>query len=215
MSAGISSPTSNTAAIQVGGVDVVQLDSTGITSGIATAVAAYFNPINNTGAVSDLVILPGQTAFTDFVNATLMPLNIACGDGQIYELNLVGTYTPAAYSFVPLLLINNVTLAGNFNVWWKYTYATANTNGGANSVNASTGFYISQHGPVDVANLTITTSTANKTLSGITTGYTTTYQRMSSTTIQQSLDTTTAWNSFGTISMPQPWTGRATLRRTA
>lgn len=46
----------------------------------------YLKPIDNTGAVSDLSLGVGQTAYVVFGPATSIPLHIACGDNQIYEI---------------------------------------------------------------------------------------------------------------------------------
>ncbi|ADG20405.1 Carbohydrate-binding family V/XII [Paraburkholderia atlantica] len=175
------------------------------------------NPLNNTGASSDIVLAIGQAAYIDISAATAVPLHIGCGDNQSYEIEMqlsgntgaqLGTY----------LLPNNTSYTNYFV--WEQLYNTSNTPL-ANS-NYSSGFGI---GGADIRYRKVFLST--KTISKTATSHGASYISASlgtSSDVMASFwqaqpstntvgDTTTPWTSLGTVTFPVAATGRILIRR--
>ena len=179
-----------------------------------TKPAAYLDTIDNTGATSDLVLGIGQSAKSSFTAATSMPLHIACGDGQIYELKIVGSYTLAAASTPSYLQPNNaVPATNNFGV--RQLWATSTTTGGA-GVGAADGGFRLEGGGASILESTATlfTSTANKKAIVHTGNSTSTVSYFFSIAVEW-VDTTTVWSSLGTVIVPNAETCVITVTRIA
>lgn len=205
-------------AIQVNGLDAVPFNASGLTSGpsIAAAVAAYFQPINNTGTASDLTLGVLQTAYVTASAATSIPLHIACGDGQIYEMSINGNYTTAASASDPILQANNTAPANNnFNI--RGFNVTGTVFSSVNGNYATNGFDLSFSGSSIVGGkYEISTSTKNKSVNVINAGGgNSTNSFINSNGLHFWIDTTTLYLSLGTIILPNAWTGTITVRRVA
>lgn len=173
-------------------------------------------------AAADKVLGIGDIATVKFTNATSIPLHIACGDGQIYEL--ISTYNPAVQSnSVSLLLPNNVAKTNCFadqgnlslgsstpsNVSCNLLYYDAFPLGGA-------GFYF---------NKTIASNLiGNKSVFAlsfeywINSPYIISEQNCTnwvSAANSTSPDTTTVWFSLGTIILPSAASGSIIIKRYA
>ncbi|CAN0621029.1 protein of unknown function [Burkholderia multivorans] len=180
-------------------------------------LAAFHAPVNNTATSSDLALLPGQSAYIDFAGAMSVPLHIATGDNQLYEIEaqLLGNTGAAANT---LLLPNNASYTNSF-------VGICNTNGVGNSYSGYAayinGFLLAYLQDARHVSVRVSTKTASKNLTGIATGYsgsTGAYQSMLTSTWMATAyasDTTTVWTSLGTISFPVAATGRITVRRIA
>ena len=163
---------------------------------------------------NDRVLDVGQFTKDSFTSATSMPLHIACGDGQIYEMEIVGTYTPAAGSTASYLEPNNTTYASAFSHFYtlfNYSATTVTPGGVAESFfSLDTALGTS----IQSGSCVIFTSTANKKGYGFSKGETTTIEGASQFTVRWN-DTTTVWSSLGTVIMPNAWTGQIVVRRIA
>ena len=175
----------------------------------------YLKPINNTNSTTDLSLGVGQSAYLTFTSAISMPLHIACGDGQIYEIEMAGSYTlPASAAAKSILQPNNTTPATNsFSI--RELYQTGSTANGTSGAVTDGGFRLEAYGTsVLEGSYKFFTSTANKKAlvrgasSTATTGY------FLDGAIEW-LDTTTVWSSLGTVIMPNAWTGTVVVRRIA
>jgi hypothetical protein len=188
-----------------------------VLTAIQSMIGAFPAAINNTGAASDIALSVGQSAYVDFSAATSVPLHIACGDKQSYEMEMrcVGnTGSTSGTTLNP----NNTTHT-NFFVWGQvYNLSTApEANGGFLN-----GFTIAGS-DIRYRKLFISTTTISKTV--ISTGYSylSSSQGPAADTIGSSWqasansntisDTTTAWTSLGTIAFPVAATGRLVIRR--
>jgi len=165
--------------------------------------------------VNDRVLGVGQHTSDSFTAQTSMPLHIACGDGQEYEIDMVGTYTPTALITGSLLVPNNVTPSTNsFNLRGVSVSGTTVASVNALSVNYG-GFNIELSGnSVYSALIKAYTNTLYKhcfTKSGNSTSTTSGFIDLE---IEWN-DTTTVWSSLGTITMPNAWTGQIVCRRVA
>jgi hypothetical protein len=176
--------------------------------------ANYFTPLVWTSG-ADLSLGIGQSAKITASAATSIPLHIACGDGQIYEIDAVGTYTLVADISVSILQPNNTTPTTNSFI----VRQSSAINSGAGSYNAGGvadgGFRLAAVGAsIEVCKATFFTSTLNKksilnsgnssSVNGCKSGISGTWQ-----------DTTTVWSSLGTVILPNAWTGTITVRRVA
>lgn len=170
------------------------------------------NPVPWNGS-TDRVLQVGQWAQITAAAATSIPLHIACGDGQVYELTMNGTFTPAAAGASTLLLINNATLAGNFNRS-RTRVVGASTLDGLNSSAADTGFLLSID-PPDILKATIWTTTIKKGMIVDSYGRDTTNTVYSWHALIYAADTTTPYSSLGTVILPNAWTGQIVARRVA
>jgi len=207
MSIGINSTTGN-GAITVDGVTSLTFNSTGITSGFAP----YFLPVLWNGS-TDRVLGAGQHTSDSFTSATSMPLNIACGDGQVYELTMNGTFIPAAVGANTLLLINNATMSGNFD--YCYHQVTGASTVGAGNTTSATGFMIAPGCSPYFAKATVFTTTNVKSFLAESRGQETTNGAHQFRVMMDAPDTTTVWSSLGTITIPNAWTGTITVKRIA
>jgi len=180
---------------------------------LSLAVGSYFTPVAWDG-VNDRVLGVGQITQDSFTSATSMPLHIACGDGQIYEIDLNGTFTPTALGAVSFLYLNNGTVSGTFRRYYQRTYG-ASTSSTANDSSAATGFQICYGSSVYNANFRVSTSTLTKSFYGFSKGENTTGGIISQLSDIEWLDTTTPYSSLGTITMPNAWTGQVVVKRIA
>ncbi len=174
----------------------------------------YLTPINNTNSTTDLSLGVGQSAYLTFTSATSMPLYIACGDGQIYEISMAGTYTAAAGAGDTILQPNNaVPTTNSFTGRGLYVSNTAVTPyNGAINLN---GFDLSAGGAsILEGKFTLFTSTRNKKII-VDSASTTSAASLKTNWAVEWNDTTTPYSSIGTIIMPNAWTGTITIRRIA
>jgi len=182
---------------------------------INAALASYNTPVAWNGS-TDRVLGVGQITQDSFTSATSMPLHIACGDGQIYEIEIVGSYTPAAATGNPILKPNNSTPVTN-SFTTQYGVQTQTTIIGNFSVaGADNGFLLSAgQASLLSAQATIFTSTATKCTSTHFSSYNTVPNYASGWMDSTWNDTTTVWSSLGTILMAPAWTGQIVVRRVA
>lgn len=175
-------------------------------------ISDYFTPLVWTSG-ADLSLGIGQSAKITVTNATSIPLHIACGDGQIYEMHLDGTYTSATAAADSILEPNNVAHATSFTI---YELVGANsTAGAAVAPNVDSGFRLDNNGAsIESAVCTLFTSTLRKK---VFTRSSNTSSTVAGNNIIHSRwqDTTTVWSSLGTITMPNAWTGEIIARRVA
>jgi len=167
-----------------------------------------FTPINNTGAVADIILLPGQSCFVDATAANSIPLHVACGDNQLFEVFMVNKSRVAAGAGF-YLFPNNINYGNVFTLREVYaagTSAVASATGNAPAyvgINGGQLFFGRGH---------ISTATAGK--------YWQVSSQESSATVLfagtmniEWQDVTTPWTSLGTFSIAVPWTGRITVKR--
>ena len=176
-------------------------------------VGTYFDPVTWNGS-TDRVLGVGQITQDSFTSATSMPLHIACGDGQIYEIEMVGTSTPAASGADTLLLINNASMSGNFGFFYHQVYGASTITGG-NTTSAATGFIIAPGCSPYYAKATVFTTTNLKSFLAESRGTETTNGLRQWRVMMDAPDTTTVWSSLGTIAQPNAWTGQVVCRRIA
>ena len=150
----------------------------------------------------DLTLGINQSAKITASAATSIPLHIACGDGQIYEMEIVGSYTPVAGATDSYLQPNNAVPATNaFIIRGSYIIGTTQTIYDAAN-NASGGFDLCAGGcSILESKSTIFTSTANKKAI-ITSGSSSNTAGLYSNWVVEWQDTTTVWSSLGTVIMP-------------
>ena len=180
--------------------------------------AAIANMINNTGASSDITLQVGQVAYIDVAAATTVPLHIATGDNQQYEISFAFTgvnYSPSGGS---LLLPNNASITNMFEEQVIQSFgATAQGTSAYNN-----GFMLSNGQTRNVV-ARVYTSTACKTVIsyGTTLAQGMIYSNqicsvwLSTASSLLTQDTTTLWASLGTLTFSIAVTGRITIRRTA
>ena len=155
----------------------------------------------------------GQHTSDSFTAQTSMPLHIACGDGQIYEIEIVGSYTAAATGTDSVLQPNNaVPTTNSFTV--EASFAATST---ASAYNTTTtgGFFLGNGGgSLSMAKVTLFTGPSRKASVSTYKVVTTVATYAGVTTVDWN-DTTTPYTSVGTITMPNAWTGTITVRRVA
>jgi hypothetical protein len=176
----------------------------------------YFTPLVwSSGA--DLSLGIGQSATASFTSATSMPLHIACGDGQIYEVEIAGTFTPVASGANPYLQPNNTAPSTNSFARGNITAisSTASLLGGGNPTAADGGFLFGTGSSVFNATIKVFTSTASKNAIALSLNQNTTDVLRTFYVASKWNDTTTIWSSLGTIIMPNAWTGTITVKRIA
>lgn len=172
----------------------------------------YFDPLVWVSG-DDLVLEVGQSAKITASAATSIPLHIACGDGQIYEIDISGTFTPAAAGAHTLLLFNNSTSGTNFT---RLHVTDVGVTVSGNSLNvADTGFLLAFGSSILHSKSTLFVSTTYKCVETISRSRDTTNGNRISTIGNESQDTTTVWSSLGTITLPNAWTGVINVRRVA
>jgi len=165
--------------------------------------------------VNDRVLGVGQITQDSFTSATSIPLHIACGDGQVYEIELNGTYTPSANAAVTLLQPNNaVPTTNSFNLYQVYGFNSTSVNSGYFAAFAEGGFRLSVSGGLFSGTAKVFTSTAAKSVIAHSAGATST-NNYNSEIREYWNDTTTVWSSLGTITTPNAWTGTVVVRRIA
>jgi len=177
------------------------------------ALQAYNTPkVWVSGA--DLVLGIGQSAKITATAATSIPLHVACGDGQIYEMEMNGLFSPAAAGSIAILQPNNtVPAVTNFTVrglsisgitptYYNNAYADAGFRlesiGGSVYTMTGTFFVLTQYGRAIIT-------------SGGETSAVSSFQSIDSEWGNGSV----AWSSFGTIILPNAWTGVFNVRRVA
>lgn len=174
--------------------------------------------VNNTGASSDVSLAVGQLSYVDVSAATSVPLKIATGDNQEYEISVLaagGTGVTANLTLSP----NNTTYTNFFRTdGWI-------TSGGASSYIAAfyNNFIIGYNVDAKRALARVSTKLTSKSVIFESVGYTgaTSYWAKGATTWQATAsntaaaDSTTAWTSLGTITFPVAATGRIYIRRLA
>jgi len=183
---------------------------------MCTAIISEQNSPVAWDGTNDRVLDVGQFTKDSFTSATSMPLHIACGDGQVYEIEIVGSYTPAAATGNPILKPNNSTpVTNSFTI--QYGVQTQATIVGNFSVaGADNGFLLSAgQASLLSAQATIFTSTATKRSSTHSSSYNTVPNYVSGWMDSTWNDTTTVWSSLGTIIMAPAWTGQIVCRRVA
>jgi len=181
---------------------------------MCTAIVSEQNSPVAWDGTNDRILDVGQFTSDSFTSATSMPLHIACGDGQIYEIEMVGTFTPAAAGANTLLLINNATMSGNFGEFYHQVYGASTITGG-NTTAAATGFVIAPACSPFYAKATVFTTTNLKSFLAESRGQETTNGARQWRVMMDAPDTTTLYSSLGTITTPNAWTGTITVRRVA
>ena len=183
---------------------------------MCTAIISEQNSPVAWDGTNDRVLDVGQFTKDSFTSATSMPLNIACGDGQIYEMDIVGSYTAVASASTNCILQpNNAVPATNLFTYREDFGVHLTPTSDAVSSFASGGFYLNGSGSsILEAFAKIYTSTQNKKSIAIG-GATSTTASYVGTIATEWQDTTTVWSSLGTIIMPNAWTGQVVCRRVA
>jgi hypothetical protein len=158
----------------------------------------------------------GQSSKSSFTAATSMPLHIACGDGQIYEIEIAGTYTPAAPATHSILQPNNaVPTTNSFALLANYG-SSAPVNGVVYGGTLADGGFTLEVSSSSILFSTskIFTSTLNKKC------LTQARSQANAATFIAQLgstwnDTSTVWSSIGTLIFPNAWTGVVIATRIA
>lgn len=189
---------------------------------VRLALLGAHGMVNLAGLSSDVTLKIGQTGFIDFTAATSVPLHIATGDNQLYELTIMAAGNTGSNGATAGLMLNpNNTTYTNF-----FTTNTTNNANGAQGL----GFYylsafmLSIYDPRSVKS-TISTKTASKwVMSSATCLYSATSQLqqenlngtwMAAASSYSTGDTTTLWTSLGTLVFQTAATGRAIIKRLA
>jgi len=179
---------------------------------LSLAVGSYFTPVAWDG-VNDRVLGVGQITQDSFTSATSMPLHIACGDGQAYEIDMAGNFTPAAGAGINCTLNpNNTTYASAFTT--GFIYATLGSAPASVISTTSAMVLDGSNGSVYSLLATVFTSTATKQASIRSRSAITGSNYILDTETHWD-DTTTVWSSLGTIIMPNAWTGSVVVKRIA
>ena len=180
---------------------------------MCTAIISEQNSPVAWDGTNDRVLDVGQFTSDSFTSATSMPLHIACGDGQVYEINLAGNFTAAAAAGINCTLNpNNTTYASAFTTGFIYaTLGSAPT-----SVISTTSAVVldASNGSVYSLLATVFTSTATKQASIRSRSAITGSDYIMDTETHWD-DTTTVWASLGTVIQPIAWTGTIVVRRVA
>ena len=180
---------------------------------MCTAIISEQNTPIAWDGTNDRVLDVGQFTQDSFTSATSMPLHIACGDGQVYEIELNGNYTvTTAASSGSYLQSNNTAPATNsFDYTQIYaanavataSYGTAALGGFAFTNALSSAFS---------AEIKVFTSTNKKRTLSHSTSQITGTQYAGILDVSHS-DITTVWSSLGTVIQPIAWTGQIVCRR--
>jgi len=183
------------------------------TSANLPITAAYYSPVLWNGS-TDRVLGAGQITQDSFTSATSMPLNIVCGDGQVYEIDMVGSYTAAAAGTDPVLQPNNAVPTTNIFTG-RGLYVTNTTVTGLNGALNVNGFDLcAGSASILVGKFTLFTSTLNKKIIVDSASNTSTDSYKTNWAIEWN-DTTTPYTSIGTVIMPIAWTGQIVVKRIA
>jgi len=178
---------------------------------MCTAIISEQNSPVAWDGTNDRVLDVGQFTKDSFTSATSMPLHIACGDGQIYEIDMAGNFTPAAAAGISCSLNpNNTTYASAFTT--GFMYAQIGSVPASATGTSSTMYLDNSNGSVYSLLATVFTSTATKHSSVRSRSATSGANYIMDTETHWD-DTTTVWSSLGTITMPNAWTGQVQVRR--
>lgn len=171
-------------------------------------VSALTTAVNNTGAGADVTLGVGQAAYIDVSGATTVPLHVATGDNQLFDIRMTlqgGGNTASAVTFNP----NNTTYAAAFG---HQGYSSSST-GATTTVNGSgESNFVIFTGDVNYCFVTASTKTIAKIISMDCYGDDSNLQDKLNAGAQWS-NTTTAWTSLGTLNFPLGVTGRIWIRR--
>jgi len=182
---------------------------------MCTAIISEQNTPVAWDGTNDRVLDVGQFTQDSFTSATSMPLHIACGDGQIYEMEIVGSYTAVAAAASSYLQPNNAVPATNLFIYREDFGVHLTPTSDAASGFASGGLYLNgSYSSILEAFAKIYTSTQNKKSIAIG-GASTNTASYVGTIVTEWQDTTTVWSSLGTVIMPNAWTGQIVCRRVA
>lgn len=175
----------------------------------AGGLNALYTPINNTGASSDLTLSVGQIAYVDYTAATTIPMHIACGNNQLYEV-IFENVIPGTTSGYVQFQMNNTTYTGVWSITGLNAPGSGTASGYATTNNAPT--ITGDGGIMQATSLVNTTTTNKRVLSRSHSIYngTTYYTDFNSSVCT---DTTTPWTSLGTIVYTAVHTGRIWIRR--
>jgi len=203
-------PNGTTATTQANGDSSTKLAN----DAFVQAALTYYNTAVVWDGVNDRVLGIGQHTSDSFTAATSMPLHIACGDGQEYEIEIVGSYTAAATGTDSLLQPNNaVPTTNSFTV--EASFAATSTESAYNTTTTSGGFFLGNGGgSLSMAKVTLFTGPSRKASISTYKVVTTVAIYAGVTTVDWN-DTTTPYTSVGTIIMPNAWTGQIVCRRVA
>lgn len=169
--------------------------------------SAIASLINNSAAISDLSLLVGQSAYLDFSGVTSLPLHIATGDNQLYEM-IVSTTNESTYSGAVALQPNNTTYASAIT---NQIISAQGTSVAAAATTQST-FTISSANGMEMSRHLINTSTNKKRILTNDISESATLYYTGQVGSRWS-DTTTVWASLGTLTFSVAMTGRVLIRR--
>jgi len=182
---------------------------------MCTAIISEQNTPIAWDGTNDRVLDVGQFTKDSFTSATSIPLRIACGDGQEYEIEIAGRYTPAAASSLSILQPNNTGPATNSFDLNTIQSIGVTVSGTDASAAGTGGFRLEAVGASIIScKATVFTSTLNKKIIAISASSTSTSRAVITITSVWN-DTTTVWSSLGTVIQPIAWTGQIVCRRIA
>jgi len=167
--------------------------------------------VNLTNAVDEYELQVGEEAEIDFENVSELPLHIATTDGTFYEFDLISSNlggTGGSVSANIYLYPNNTVYSNAFRLAIFYR----NSDKLDSFYEARSGFAIGGHYS-SISGL-ILNRTVYKNVRAIVDryGWSTTYPSIGCYDTDWR-DTTTPWTSLGTISFPQPMSGKFLIRR--
>jgi len=183
---------------------------------MCTAIISEQNSPVAWDGTNDRVLDVGQFTKDSFTSATSIPLNIACGDGQIYEIEMVGSFAAAAAGAQTLIQPNNaVPTTNSFDISHIKVGGTT-VSGNTLTASADGGFVIGYSSSVLNCKCCVFTSTLTKAVETLSSKcWDTTNGRRLFILNSEWLDTITVWSSLGTIIQPNAWTGQVVCRRVA
>jgi hypothetical protein len=165
--------------------------------------------VDLTSATTDYLLDIGETATITYTTATSVPLRVATGDGQVYELSISGdTSVSVASSNDVQLNPNNTNYFGAFT--HKGMEITTSLTA-RNTAYAFVGFYA---GRLNTCKATISTATKSKMVMAVGNATTTSASYYFNYSISWG-DTTTVWSSLGTMVFPFAQSGKIVIRRIA
>ena len=163
----------------------------------ATAALAAITTVTDiTGTTTDVTLAVNQVVRFQVTNATSIPLHVACGDNQQFEVSIVTDLLNANPSITPYLSPNNQVYGSVFT--YREVYGTSGAAGGT-TLGSQPYMYLFV-GAKPFENISrIFTSTAYKRAISIGAGSSTltSYQGLMCSEWQ---DSSTVWSSLGTIS---------------
>jgi hypothetical protein len=163
--------------------------------------------VDVTTASPDRTLAINETVYLDVVAQSLVPLNVACGTDEIYEVIGFGTHTTGGDGHT-LFRPNNASDTLNHIIRANYSANTLSAGSAAtvNTVGLNIGY-----GNLQSLNMLISTRTLAKRLQCSSVGNNATNYATLMGIVWN--DTTTVWSSLGTLSFPSAWTGMVTVRR--